>query len=67
MTENEKELLQARHRYEEAQARDREKERKARVRRFIEKGAILEKAFPETMDMDKTALQDYLGGLARRG
>ena len=67
MTENEKELLQARHRYEEAQARNREKERKARVRRLIEKGAILEKAFPETMGMDKTALQDYLYGLARRG
>ena len=67
MTENEKELLQARHRYEEAQARDREKERKARIRRLIEKGAILEKAFPETMGMDKTALQDYLCGLSRRG
>lgn len=67
MTENEKELLQARHRLEEAQARDREKERKARVRRLIEKGAILEKTFSETMGMDKTALQDYLYGLARWG
>ena len=67
MTENEKKLIQARHRYEEAQARDREKERKARVRRLIEKGAILEKAFPETMGLDKTDLQDYLYAIARRG
>ena len=33
MTENEKKLLQAQHRLEEAQARDRVKERKARTRR----------------------------------
>ena len=43
---NEKELLQARHRLEEAQMRDRVKERKARTRRLIQIGAILEKAFP---------------------
>ena len=67
MTDSKKELLQAQHRLEEAQARDRVKERKARTRRLIQEGAILEKAFPETMDMDKTALQDYLYGLARRG
>ena len=37
----EKELLQAKHRLEEAQARDRAKERKARTRRLIQEGAIL--------------------------
>ena len=35
MTDNEKKLIQARHRLEEAQARDRVKERKARTRRLI--------------------------------
>ena len=43
MTENEKKLIQARHRLEEAAARDRVKERKARTRRLIQEGAILEK------------------------
>ena len=46
MTDKEKELLQAKHRLEEAQARDRVKERKARTRRLIQEGAILEKVFP---------------------
>ena len=46
MTENEKKLLQAKHRMEEAQARDRVKERKARTRRLIQEGAILEKVYP---------------------
>ena len=36
MTENEKKLLQAKHRLEEAQMRDRQKERKARTRRLIQ-------------------------------
>lgn len=44
MTENEKKLLQAKHRLEEAEMRDRQKERKARTRRLIQEGAILEKA-----------------------
>ena len=43
MTENEKKLLQAKHRLEEAEMRDRQKERKARTRRLIQEGAILEK------------------------
>lgn len=42
MTREEKELLQAQHRLEEAQARQRVKERKARTRRLIQEGAILE-------------------------
>ena len=41
MDENEKKLIQAKHRLEEAQARDRVKERKARTRVLIQKGAIL--------------------------
>ena len=48
MTENEKKLLQAKHRLEEAEMRDRQKERKARTRRLIQEGAILEKALPQT-------------------
>ncbi len=51
MTENEKKLLQAKHRLEEAQMRDRNKERKARTRRLIQEGAILEKALPHTTQM----------------
>ena len=64
MTENEKKLLQAKHRLEETQARDRVKERKARTRRFIQEGAILEKALPQTVGMDLNDLETYLHGLA---
>ena len=60
MTENEKKLIQARHRLEEAQMRDRAKERKARTRRLIQEGAILEKVFPLTTGMDLTELEDVL-------
>lgn len=60
MTETEKKLLQAQHRLEEAQARDRVKERKARTRRLIQKGAILEKAMPETNAMSLAELENYL-------
>ena len=49
MDENEKKLIQAQHRLEEAQARDRVKERKARTRVLIQKGAILEKTMPHTI------------------
>ena len=42
MTDNEKKLIQAKHRLEEAQARNRVKERKARTRRLIQEGAVLE-------------------------
>ena len=42
MTPEEKALLQARHRQEEAEARNRKKERNARTRRLIQEGAILE-------------------------
>ena len=60
VTENEKKLLQAQHRLEEAQARDRVKERKARTRRLIQEGAILEKAFPTAVGMDLTELEREL-------
>jgi len=64
MTENEKRLLQARHRLEEAQARDRVKERKARTRALIQKGAILEKVMPQTNGMVLDELERYLYGLS---
>ena len=60
MTENEKKLLQAKHRLEEAQVRYRVKERKARTRRLIQEGAILEKAFPKAVDMELETLSQYL-------
>ena len=60
MTEDEKKLLQARHRLEEAQMRDREKERKARTRRLIQKGALVEKYCPATVDMTKDELDMFL-------
>ena len=64
MTETEKKLIQARHRLEEAQARDRVKERKARTRRFIQEGAIWEKALPQTVGMDLNDFESSLYGLA---
>lgn len=60
MTPEEKELLQAKHRLEEAQARDRVKERKMRTRRLIQEGAILEKVFPKAMTMELEDLEDEL-------
>ena len=60
MTEDEKKLLQAKHRLEEAQARDRVKARKARTRRLIQEGAVLEKVFPAVNGMDLTELEDVL-------
>ena len=60
MTENEKKLLQAQHRLEEAQMRDRKKERNARTRRLIQEGAVLEKVLPEVRMMELSELEDYL-------
>jgi relaxasome subunit mobC len=60
MTENEKKLLQAKHRLEEAEMRDRQKERKARTRRLIQEGAILEKALPQTTQMTLEQLENFL-------
>lgn len=66
MTEEEKKLLQARHRLEEAEMRDRQKERKTRTRRLIQEGAILEKAFPQATKMNLKELEDYLYGILRK-
>ena len=52
MTEDEKKLLQAKHRQEAVEARNRQKERKQRTRRLIQQGAILENVFPESQIMD---------------
>ena len=60
MTEDEKKLLQAKHRLEEAEARNRERERKERTRRLIQEGAILEKVFPQTLTMELSVLESYL-------
>ena len=60
MSEDEKKLLQAKHRLEEAEARSREKERKERTRRLIQEGAILEKVFPQALTMELSALESYL-------
>ena len=56
----EKELQQARHRLEAAEARNRVKERKARTRRLIQEGAILEKVFPQAVNMDLERLEAAL-------
>ena len=60
MTSEEKKLLQAKHRLEEAQARDRVKERKARTRRLIQEDAVLEKVLPEVQAVGLDSLEEYL-------
>ena len=60
MTSEEKKLLQAKHRLEEAQTRDRVKERKARTRRLIQEGAVLEKVLPEVQAVELDNLEEYL-------
>ena len=60
MTEDEKKLIQAKHRLEEAEARNRVKERKDRTRRLIQEGAVLEKVFPVVTGMDLTELEEVL-------
>ena len=60
LSAEQKKLLQAKHRLEEAQARDRVKERKARTRRLIQEGAILEKALPQTTQMTLEQLEGFL-------
>ena len=67
MLDEQKQLLQAKHRLEEAQARDLVKERKARTRRLIQEGAILEKAFPWVKNVqDLNELEKILTEIARR-
>ena len=66
MLEEQKMLIQERHRLEQAQMRDRAKERKARTRRLIQEGAILEKAFPQAAAMNLEELEEYLCGLVKQ-
>lgn len=63
MTDEEKKLLQAKHRMEAAEARSRVQERKARTRRLIQEGAILESVYPKCVDME---LESLKAELARR-
>src|SRR5699024_7661285 len=60
MTSEEKKLLQAKHRLEEAQARDRGTGRKARTRRLTQEGAVLEKVLPEVQTVGLDNLEEYL-------
>ena len=60
MTEDEKKLLQAKHRLEEAEARNRVRERKARTRRLIQEGAILEKVLPQVVTVELEKLEQFL-------
>ena len=60
MTEQEKKLLQAKHRMEEVEARNRKKERSIRTRRLIQEGAILESVFPQAQHMELEALKAIL-------
>ena len=60
MTEDEKKLLQAKHRLEEAEARNRVRERKARTRRLIQEGAVLEKVFPLIVTVELEKLEEFL-------
>lgn len=66
MTENEKKLIQAKHRLEQAQNRNRVKERKARTRRLIQEGAILEKVIPNITAIELDNLEDYLLHILKR-
>lgn len=66
MTENEKKLIQAKHRLEQAQNRNRVKERKARTRRLIQEGAILEKVLPDITGIELDNLEDYLLHILKR-
>lgn len=60
MTPEEKALLQAKHRQEEAEARNRRKERNTRTHRLIQEGAILESVAPHIREMDLDLLKREL-------
>ena len=62
MTEDEKKLIQAKHRLQQAENRNRKKERTERNHRLIVEGAILEKLLPEIKTMDFTDIEGYLRG-----
>ena len=52
MTDEEKKVLQAKHRMEAAEARSRVQERKQRTRRLIQEGAILESVYPQCAELE---------------
>ena len=60
MTTEEKALLQAKHRQEEAEARNRKRERNASTRRLIQDGAMLENVAPHIKEMDLDTLKQEL-------
>lgn len=60
LSAEQKKLLQAKHRMEEAEARNRKKERSARTRQLIQEGAILESVFPQAQHTDLEALRAIL-------
>ena len=60
MTDNEKKLIQAKHRLEQAENRNRKRERTERNHRLIVEGAILEKLLPKIKTMDFTDIERYL-------
>ena len=60
LSAEQKKLLQAKHRMEEAEARNRKKERSIRTRRLIQEGAILESVFPQAQHMELEALKAIL-------
>ena len=62
MTDDEKKLIQAKHRLEQAENRNRKRERTERNHRLIVEGAILEKLLPEIKTMDFTDIESYLRG-----
>ena len=62
MTDDEKKLIQAKHRLEQAENRNRKKERTERNHRLIVEGAILEKLLPEIKTMNFTDIEGYLRG-----
>ena len=60
MTPEEKAAIQARHRMEQAENRNRAKDNKAKVKRHIDMGRVLEKAFPASQYMTIEELEEYL-------
>lgn len=60
MSEEEKKVLQAKHRVEEAEARNCVKEQKARTHRLIQEGALLESIAPSVRDMSMEQLKREL-------
>lgn len=60
MTDEEKKVLQAKHRLEAAEARSRVQERKARTRRLIQEGAILESVYPQCAELELETLKSEL-------